>query len=178
MVHYGKNNAERRHGCAQLLENCLGARCYIPKEVKAEVREGISVYPILKSHLEEVLNAEWLRELVIEDLEDLRLFARLKLRWGKADRNDGEAAALVLARRHNLIAVIDDPVGRKAAQRYGIECIGTVGLLASFVVAGFIDVEEAWVIHEQMIELADRPYRSPVKNKSDFDKLVGNTADL
>lgn len=160
-----------RTGCLHLLRDNLAA-CYIPKEVIAEVEVGIKEYPPLELSHKSILEAEWLQMLEITELEDLDLFARLVWRWGKADRNKGEAAALVLAKRHNLIAVVDDAVGRKAATTYGIPCVGTVGLLAMFAANGSINADEAWQYHDEMTRLVPGPYWSPLSSRADFDGLV------
>jgi predicted nucleic acid-binding protein len=75
-----------------------------------------------------------------------------------------------------LVAVIDDPVGRKASRSLDVICIGTVGLLAMLAALDEIDEEEAWRLHSQMTNLTTGPYRSPIKSKFDFSQLVKDVA--
>lgn len=154
-----------------LIKEHLKANCFIPREVRQEINNGIKEYPALKLKLETILNAEWLHELRIDDLEDLRLFSKLIKRWGRDDRNHGEAAALVLARRYDLIAVIDDPVGRRASKTLDVLCTGTVGLIAMLVAIQAVDEEKAWRLHDQMTNLPS-PYRSPIKERIKLAELV------
>jgi len=156
-----------------LLEKQLSA-CFIPQEVKKEIDRGILEFPDIKSKLEVIQQATWLCELRIEEPDDLVLFEELKLRWGKKDRNNGEAAAIVLARRHNLIAVIDEDTGRTAAKSLGVTCVGTVGLLVRFAALGVVSTDVAWQLHEQITGLPSGAFRSLIKDRAGFEELVGS----
>ncbi|HEY3374930.1 MAG TPA: hypothetical protein VGK02_07715 [Candidatus Aquicultor sp.] len=160
-----------RTNCLHLLRDNLTAS-HIPKEVAIEVDLGISEYPDIAQSLMAIREADWLQTLEITELDNLDLFARLIRRWGKVDRNKGEAAALVLAKRYDLVAVVDDAVARRAATTYGIPYIGTVGLLAMFAANGSISPDEAWQYHDEMTRLPLGPYWSPISSRAEFDVLL------
>lgn len=104
-------------GYEHLVEQRYGGRCYLPDEVRAESVRGEAEHGHNCAHL---LRASWWKPLAITEPEDQALFFRLLLRWGKLERNQGEAAAIVLARRRGCVAVVDDLQARRAAQRLGI----------------------------------------------------------
>ncbi len=146
--------------------------CFVAKEVRNEIMKGIRKYPALELKLRPVLDALWLQELLVTEPDDLILFAKLKKRWGKEERNDGEAATLVLAKRYDLAAVIDEIIGRNAAGDYKVKCFGTVGVLARFAALEIVSRDDAWQLHEQMTNMPQDPYWSPVKSKQKFQEQV------
>ena len=105
-----------------LLEDRYQGRAFVPAEVIAELEAGVDDHPELAS----IIGAGWYEVLRLEEPDDLILFSNLLKRWGEADRNRGEAATIVLAKRYGYVAVIDDLVGRQAARseerRVGKEC--------------------------------------------------------
>lgn len=147
--------AERYAGC-----------CYLPEEVINEIQVGEAAHGY---NCERLLRGSWWRPLAITELEDQRLFLETLQRWGSEERNRGEAAALVLARRRGSVAVVDDLQARRAAQSMGVSIIGTVGILARIVAEGRLDDAAGWGVHREMV---DAGFRSPLRSASDFGQLV------
>ena len=108
-----------------LLEEQYVGRCYLPNEVVVEIERGKAEHGYNCSGL---LKASWWQLLAITEPTDQALFFKLLNRWGKSDRNHGEAAALVLAKQLGCIAVVGDLQGRKVAKELGEQIIGTIGI--------------------------------------------------
>lgn len=153
-------------GHDDLLAERYGGRSYIPDEVRAELERGERELGLDYSRL---LQATWWKPLAIVEPEDLALFFVLLRRWGREDRNHGEAAAIVLARRHGCVAIIDDAQGRKAAQAEGVPFVGTIGILARLAAEERLSVGEAWRIHTEMVAAG---FRSPLRTADELYRLV------
>ncbi len=156
-------------GHENLLEERYGGRCYIPDEVETEIKRGEVDHRFKCARL---LQASWWKPLSITDPDDQALFFDLLRRWGKPDRNRGEAAAIVLAKRRRCTAVLDDSQGRRAAEILGIPKIGTVGILTLIAVDGRLDEESCWAIHEAMVQ---NGFRSPLRTEQEFRYLVAKS---
>ncbi|MDQ3700763.1 MAG: hypothetical protein M3442_07580 [Chloroflexota bacterium] len=154
-------------GSAGLLLERYGGRAIVPVEVEAEFRRGMEVRG--REDRRALLEARWWRSHRIELIEDLALFDQLIRRWGKLERNRGEAAALVAARRLGGVAVVDDRQARIAATDLGIPKTGTVGILVRLAVEGRLTIGEAAELHRRMVQLG---FRSPVATASLFTALV------
>lgn len=153
-------------GHEDLLAERYGGRCYLPDEVCAEIRRGEVEFGY---DCRGLLEASWWRPLAVAEPEDQRLFFEILRRWGKQERNHGEAAAIVLARSLGCTAVLDDLNARKAAQHLGVPITGTVGILARIAAEGRLSQVEAWAIHEEMVRLG---FRSLVRTYEEFSQIV------
>lgn len=154
-----------------IIQDHIGS-CFLAKEVTEEITKGINDYPELEPHLSQVIGASWLQELTMTDINDLQLYTNLLQRWGRVDRNKGEAATIVLARRHGMVAVLDDRIARKAAIDLGIKFTATIALLAKLVVVGLITLDTAWQIHDDMVALPTSPFWSPIRDRAHFEQVV------
>jgi predicted nucleic acid-binding protein len=153
-------------GHEHLLAERYGGRCYLPDEARAEIERGEAEH---NYNCRRLLTASWWRPLAIREPEDQALFFELLQRWGKLERNRGEAASIVLARRLGATAVIDDSQARRAAQTLGVPITGTVGILARLTVEGRLDELSAWAIHQGIVQLG---FRSPLHSDKDLRALV------
>jgi predicted nucleic acid-binding protein len=152
------------------LEMRYAGRCYLPDEVRIEIERGEAAHG---HNCEPLLRAAWWKPGAIEQPEDHALFFQLLQAWGRTERNRGEAAAIVVARRLGAVAVVDDLQGRRAAQRHGIPVIGTVAILARMIAERQMSLAEGWVIHTDMVRLG---FRSPIRSQTDFELLVNRIA--
>ncbi len=87
----------------------------IPKAVYEEVTKND-----LKGS-NEVKNADWIKVVEVEEHESVAFSSVL-------DAGEAQAIALAIKQNANLI-LLDDLAGRRAAVAYGIEVMGTLGLL-------------------------------------------------
>lgn len=121
-------------GC---LVACFSGRAHLVDEVLREVDRGPAGRFFRR--------VSWFRgeSLVLQD--DLALFARLRLRWGsQPDRDRGEAASIVVAKRNGWIFVTDDGTGYHAAVRLGVCTTRTPQLLVSLVRSSRMTPAEGW----------------------------------
>lgn len=82
----------------------------------------------------------------------------------------GETEAVVQAAGVGAMVVVDDPWGRKLAERYGCDCHGTVWVLRRFFDLGLTSAE-ATRIH--FAELLARGTRLPWKDVNEFLVEIG-----
>ena len=68
----------------------------------------------------------------------------------------GEAAAILLAREEDGLLLIDDKLGRSAAEILGVTCLGTVGVLLQAVSKFILQHDEFITILDRMIDLGFR----------------------
>lgn len=153
-------------GHLHLLEQRYAGRCYLPDEVRTEIERGEAAHA---HNCEPLLRASWWKPFAIEEPEDQQLFLQILQTWGRTERNRGEAATIVVARRLGAVAVVDDLQGRRAAQRHGVPVTGTVGILARMAVEGQVSLADGWAIHTEMVHLG---FRSPLHSEADFQSLV------
>jgi predicted nucleic acid-binding protein len=79
----------------------------------------------------EVKHADWIKVVEVEDHESIIFSSTL-------DAGESEAIALAIKQNADLI-LMDDLAGRRAATAYGIEVIGTLGLLKVLYQKGRIE---------------------------------------
>lgn len=151
-----------------LLEHRYGGNAHVGVEVLREIRNSALISPELNL----ILSAEWLQAERVVELDDLVVFNNLLRRWGRSDRNRGEAATLVLAKHYGWAAVIDDKKGREAAKEFGVSHFGIVGILARLAKENVLSAGDAWAIHEQMTSIDPGPYWSPLRKFEDFQSLL------
>lgn len=150
-----------------LLDQRYHGQAYISREVLHELEDGVAGHP----QLETVVAADWFEVLRLEETGDLLDFERLLLRWGKNERNRGEAATIILARRFDLVAVIDERIGRVTAKEQGLVITGTVGIIARMVLEGMLAEAECWAVLQEMISINPGGFRSPIKTRKQFTNL-------
>ncbi len=79
----------------------------------------------------------------------------------------GEASAILLARKKKALLLIDDKMGRSAAEVFGVKCMGTVGMLLQSLICSLIDHDELVAILDRMIDcrfrLDSKVYRRAMK---------------
>jgi hypothetical protein len=148
---------------AGLLAVHFKGRAHLAREVTRELDRG-SAGPIYRRF-------SWFSEetLVLEG--DLSEFADLRRRWGSAPGADqGEAASIILARRHGWTFVTDDGVAYWQAGRRGICTTRTPQLLVAMVRAGWIPVDEAWSGLE-VLRAAGHHFGRLAWSRADFSTL-------
>lgn len=154
-------------GNAFLLEQRYQGHAFVSRHVIQELRDGSKEHPELNA----ILAADWFEVLRLEEPEDLVEFNKLLRCLGHDKRNQGEAATIVLAKRFNIVAVIDELVGRNFALGFGIEITGIVGILARMARDGQLTEAGAWSVHQEMVSINPNGFRSPISGRADFRKL-------
>ena len=80
---------------------------------------------------DEVKHADWIKVIELKDHESVTFLSVL-------DAGEAEAIALAIKQNANLI-LLDDLAGRRAANAYGIEVMGTLGVLKVMYQRGRIE---------------------------------------
>ncbi len=115
-----------KEGWLGILRFCVGSqRAVIPDTVVQELTRESHRLP----HLATVLDCGWIEKAVLETNSEIEWFAQFSQFLVVGERNLGEAGVLAYAKANGFVAVIDDGPGRKAAQRFGVQCRGTLSLL-------------------------------------------------
>jgi len=115
--------------CGQIdLLKKLYADVYVPYHVKEEImsggKQGIGVH--------ELKSCEWVKIEAVSDIEKVNLLSELE---------QGEAEVIILAKEKGIKHVlIDEKVARLQAKVFGLEVIGTLGLLLKAKKKGLIPV--------------------------------------
>ncbi|WP_227993968.1 nucleotide-binding protein [Pseudactinotalea sp. HY160] len=123
-------------------------------EVEAELHEGLHRYP----HLQQVLEARWIRTEELRSTAELTSFADFAARLVVGTRNVGEASVLAYAAVHDCVAVVDDGAARKAAHDFDVKQRGTLGLLCEAIREGLLTVD---VVSDIADHLLESEYRLP-----------------
>jgi predicted nucleic acid-binding protein len=82
----------------------------------------------------------------------------------------GEAAAMALAKEEQALLIIDDKMGRGAADIMGVTCVGTVGVLLRVLAKSLITFGEFKQVLDKMI---DSGFRLEIKVYREVMKLAG-----
>lgn len=138
-------------------------RAHLADEVLHEINKGPAGLILTR--------VNWFRveTLILE--EDLALYANLRLRWGSQPGRDcGEAASIVLAKRHSWLFVTDDGTGYYAAGRQGVCVTRTPQLLVSMVRAGWMSKTDGWQAL-QLMRARGRQFGQLSWTGSDFHSL-------
>ena len=98
---------------------------------------------------------------------DVLLAERVRRR-GKQHR--GEAEAVVQASTLGAMAVIDDPWGRRLAQRHSLDCHGTIWILEQLHA---LRLKRAGEIREALLTLRSRRIRIPLGAANDLLTRIG-----
>jgi hypothetical protein len=98
-----------------------------------------------------VVGLPWLKALKADDPADLRIVADLGNRYPTPpNRNQGEMDVVALSHRLGLTALLEDLVGCKQADDYGVPHVAIVTLLAIAVAYEYIDHKTAWRTHRDV----------------------------
>ncbi|MEO3806113.1 hypothetical protein [Nonomuraea sp. B1E8] len=116
-----------------------GSECLITKAVEEELLRGGAKY----AQLYQASAQPWIRVMDESALDYLKLFSEYHGRLGRGSRNIGEAATLAYAEFHNIVAVIDDRVGRRHGMERNVKVVGTLDLLCEGVRGGCVTMGEA-----------------------------------
>jgi predicted nucleic acid-binding protein len=106
--------------------------------------------PALKRHHEnrKILDCSWLRSVPVVDPKDLALVADLRRLWGSQDTEDmGEAEVVALSRRYGWTAILDDDVGRTAAEQHGVPRVYMLTMMIAAAAHDLLTPKEAWAMH-------------------------------
>ena len=123
-------------GRLALLAALPGYECVVPEEVVAEITN-----PAQRQELDVAISNGYLRVETITDFDDLVEYAELRRTLGR-----GEAACLVLARRHGWLVGSGENgrLKREGSTRLGWGgTVHTAGLLGSANRAGLVSIEDA-----------------------------------
>lgn len=155
-----------RAGCLDVLGSWFGPRAFTAQVVtEVELRDSAGRHPENAA----ILSAEWLEPVAVDDIEDIRLVAELRRRWGSSGNKDrGEADIIALCRRHGWTAITDDEVGRKAAGECGVSRVYMLTAIIAAASSGLIAPTEAWNLHCSI----ERRRRMAVLSPDDAHKPV------
>lgn len=103
-------------------------------EVFDEIRQGISLYPAL----EQLLGISWIREVSLTEPAELDLFARYFTRLDL-----GEATVLAYAKRHGVVALLDEKAGRTLAREEHIAHHGSLWVVAGGIRGGTLSMDQS-----------------------------------
>ena len=88
--------------------------------------------------------------------------------------DSGEAAAILIAKEERAILLIDDKMGRSAAEILGVKCTGTLGVLLQALSDSILDFNEFVDNLDRMIDsgfrLDSKVYRMAIRVARNFDK--------
>ncbi|NUT52223.1 MAG: hypothetical protein HOV94_33750 [Saccharothrix sp.] len=115
--------AERLDVLADLLLDC---DCLTTEVVRAELREGAAVHPVL----EDALGLEWLDVVPLDSIDELIAFTTWVERIGSGARDRGEASVFAAAELTGAVAISDDREAVRVARHHGLDVHGTLWLLA------------------------------------------------
>lgn len=86
----------------------------------------------------------------------------------------GEAAAILLAKQERALLLIDDKMGRSAAEILGVKCLGTVGALLQALSDSLLNFNEFVGILDRMIDsgfrLDSKVYRLTMRVAKELKK--------
>lgn len=100
--------------------------CYLPDLVAAEIAIGAKERECLRV----IPRLDWLVPFDFDTVARLNLLNEWVERLGAGTRDMGEAAVLAAAQEFGAVALIDDRVAKKVAEKAGAEVHGTLWLLA------------------------------------------------
>lgn len=98
--------------------SALFGEVLIPEAVAAELSAGAAGHPSIAL----VLTEDWLKVVPLAEAD------RIEPAPDRIDAGEGEAIAL--AKKNGALLLIDDRAGRRFAESIGIDCVGTLGILA------------------------------------------------
>lgn len=141
---------------------CGDARCTVTTAVLHELQRGASAQP----RLQDVLDAEWIERVTLEDLDELQAFAIYARHIGSSPVHDtGEAATLSWAQVHAATAIIDDRAAVRVGRQHGVTVHGTLWLVVVGLETGAL-TEHAAV--QLVSALLDAGAWFPLSSAEDF----------
>lgn len=144
-----------RNGWLGVLKAVVGDRqALIPDLVVRELRE----WATHDDRIRTVLDAPWIEHRELVEDNEIAALATFSARLVRGRRNQGEAGVLALASVVGGIAVLDDGVGRKAADDYNVAKRPTLALLCEAITAELLTVKLVSALADDL--LASR-YRLP-----------------
>lgn len=109
-----------------LADMVMDRGCATTAVVLDELRRGAEE----ASELRNALDLDWMQVIALDQLDEIRCFARWVRRIGADQRDTGEASVFAAAELREGIAITDDRDAVKVGRRYGLEVHGTIWLLA------------------------------------------------
>ncbi|MBS3793617.1 MAG: DUF3368 domain-containing protein [Candidatus Thorarchaeota archaeon] len=85
----------------------------------------------------------------------------------------GEAAAILLAREKTALLLIDDKMGRSAAEILGVPCLGTIGALLEGLYNSTLDYDEFVALLDRMIDSGFRLDSKVYRRAMNMAKSLG-----
>jgi predicted nucleic acid-binding protein len=149
------NYVARSNQLAVLAKLAADSTCVITRAVEEELLRGGSKY----AQLYQVSAQAWVTVVDESTLDYLTLFSEYHGRLGRGARNIGEATTLAYAELHNIVAVVDDRVGRRHGIERGVKVTGTLELLCRGIRSRCVELEEAAAVvdllrdHEAFLSL-------------------------
>lgn len=134
-----------RIGRLPLLCGWFGPRVFTANVVmEEEIRGALGRHPENRA----IVDSDWLVSVPVDEIEDIKLVASLRKRWGSRDDQDrGEAEVVALCRRYGWTAIMDDDVGRSAAKEHGVSCVYMLATMLVAASCGLMTSAEAWKLH-------------------------------
>lgn len=130
----------------------LGQPCGTTAVVIHELRAGVPDHPALAA----ALDVDWIQIFALDQLDEVRAFARWTRRLGATTRDMGEASVFTLAEKRNGVAVTDDRSATRVGRAHGIQVHGTVWLLARACRAGKLTEANASAIVDSLRDTGHR----------------------
>jgi hypothetical protein len=160
--------------CAGLLEQALtmfAGNLATTPEVGYELGRQADRHPFLASAIDAIESGQI--ETVELTIEDLRLFAKLKILWqitGSTSKNVGEATVVAVGIRPGWGAIIDDGQPRAFLEMSHpqVPLLDTAGVLLHLVDRGIADMHQAWDALCVMRERCGFHHRMARRTKGDW----------
>jgi predicted nucleic acid-binding protein len=138
--------------------------CYLASAVYEEIQQGLAEGYEFLAGVDRILDTGLLLLVTIESEAELQQYRNVP---NKLQR--GEAMSLAIGRCRGWRLLTDDRAVRTQAERIGVPCSGTLGLLCLAARKGAIAIDEGNTLLGEMILRAR--YRSPV---NDLRSLLGD----
>lgn len=134
----------------------LGYSLYVPKKVVEEVSKDPE-----KQNLHSMITKKEITQL--EPLSD-EVIEKFRDRFPQLGKGESELilwAQTWLKENRKFCCIIDDALARKVAEKHGLKCIGTIGLIQKLNGKGFIDNDNTMTYFK---ELEEKGFRYDFKN--------------
>jgi len=131
---------------------------FITEEVYDEICAGFIKYPALQNF--ETLIDGKIFMLISLSNQARKLYSKMITHLGK-----GEASCIAVAKELKGIVVTDDRVARQQCSHFNIPFTGTIGILKACVIDGTINISQADICINKMIE---QGFYSPVRSISEI----------
>ena len=132
-------------------------KCYVASAVYEEIQQGLAEGYNFLVHVDAALDSGIVALVTLETEAELQRYRAMSHKL-----HSGEAMSLAIARCRNWRFLTDDRAARTYADRLGVPCSGTLGLLVYTVKRGHLTLEAGNTLLSGMIARAR--YRSPVSD--------------